>query len=250
MLTARMRRNLARLASELPAPVPRATREDAARRAASVDGIETPEGYLLVRPGVAEGVTDVAGLRSRMAGIAVAHTGRPDGLAVVDIETTGLAGVPLFLVGVLSLGSDGVRIDQHFARRPEEEAPLLEGLLRQLSGFDGLVTFNGTRFDLPFIEARVAEHRLPRVLPRGHLDLLPRARLRWGRTLPNCRLSTLEERVLGRPRLDDVPGSAVPALYSRFHRTGDWNSIAPVLRHNALDLVATAELLPLLATGG
>jgi uncharacterized protein YprB with RNaseH-like and TPR domain len=183
-----------------------------------------------------------------LAGAAVALAGRPEALAVVDIETTGLAGVPLFLVGVLSLGPDGTRIDQHFARCPEEEAAVLEGVLRQLCRFEGLVTFNGTRFDVPFIEARASWHGHPRVLPAGHLDLLPLARERWSCSLPDCRLVTLEERVLGRPREADVPGSAVPALYTRFHRTGDWAAITPILRHNALDLLATAELLPLLTT--
>lgn len=246
MLSARMRRNLVRLARELPAPGQGALAAPPCLDPPP-DSVEAPEGYLLLSPPVGPLTADPSGLRARLAGAGGALGGRPDGLAVVDIETTGLAGVPLFLVGVLSLGPEGARIDQHFARCPDEEDALLEGVLRQLCRFEGLITFNGARFDLPFLEARVAHHRLPRVLPSGHLDLLPLARDRWSARLPDCRLATLEERVLGRPRMDDVPGSAVPALYARFHRTGDWGAVLPVLRHNALDLVATAELLPLLA---
>jgi uncharacterized protein YprB with RNaseH-like and TPR domain len=246
VLSTRMRQSLARLARELPAPRREAMETDPPA-GPPAESAAAPEGYLLVRPPADELPVDTRALGARLAGAAVALTGRPDGLAVVDLETTGLAGVPLFLVGVLSLGPGGARIDQHFARRPEEEKALLEGVLRQLCRFEGLVTFNGERFDLPFLDARMARHRLPRVLPAGHLDLLPPARTRWGLALPDCRLVTLEDRVLGRPRQEDVPGSAVPALYARFHRTGDWAAVTPILRHNALDLLATAELLPLLA---
>src|SRR5688572_5055860 len=129
MLSARMRRNLVRLAQGLPAPRQEWTLHEA-RTEPPAESVETPEGYLLVRPSVDTLTADEAGLRARLAGVGCALGGRPDGLAVVDIETTGLAGVPLFLVGVLSLGPEWTHIDQHLARRPEEEGALLEGVLR------------------------------------------------------------------------------------------------------------------------
>ena len=37
-------------------------------------------------------------------------------------------------------------------------------------------------------------------------------------------------------------GDAIPGLYHEFVRTGRWEILAPVLRHNAMDLLSMAEL--------
>jgi hypothetical protein len=62
--------------------------------------------------------------------------------------------------------------------------------------------------------------------------------------LPDCKLVTLEREILGRRRAGDVPGSLVPERYHRFVRSGDFELLAPVLRHNARDLGSLVALVP------
>jgi uncharacterized protein YprB with RNaseH-like and TPR domain len=168
----------------------------------------------------------------------------PDTLVLIDIETAGLAAAPLFLIGALSLGPDGLALTQYFARGYEEEAALLHLFSRSLASSRLVVTFNGASFDLPYLRDRAIYHRLPPPLLPDHLDLLPAARRRFRGLLPDCRLQTLEQHVCRRRRLGDVAGDAIPQLYHDFVRTGHWPLLLPVFHHNALDLITLAELLP------
>ena len=61
------------------------------------------------------------------------------------------------------------------------------------------------------------------------------------------RLETLEQHVLSRTRVGDVPSCDVPDLFHHFVRTRNAAPLRPVLEHNQLDLVSCAELLLQLA---
>jgi uncharacterized protein YprB with RNaseH-like and TPR domain len=61
--------------------------------------------------------------------------------------------------------------------------------------------------------------------------------------MPNFRLKTLEKHFLGRQRDGDLPSDQVPQAFYDFGATGDPAIVAPILQHNAIDLVTLAELL-------
>lgn len=168
---------------------------------------------------------------------------RPQQTLVVDIETGGFAGTPVFLIGVVPLDARPLRVIQFLARDYPEERAILHGLLEASAGRDTWVTFNGKSFDEPMLRDRATLHRLCLPRPRIHVDLLHAARRTWGRDLPNCRLGTLEAQVLGRPRVGDIPSSDVPELFHHFIRTGNAAPLRPVLLHNQIDLVSSTELL-------
>jgi len=168
----------------------------------------------------------------------------------LDIETTGLGGSPLFLVGLLFHRGDELRLRQLFARDYSEEKPLLQYLTELLGQFDALVTFNGKSFDMPYIRNRCRYSILPFRVEIHHLDILHEYRRRWKRILPNCRLQTLESRICYRYRAGDIPGSEIPKAYHDFVRTGDARQIKSILHHNALDLLTTSELTLRLFTPG
>src|SRR5207253_4242092 len=93
----------------------------------------------------------------------------------LDTETTGLAGgtgTYAFLVGVGRLDGDRFVVAQYFMRDLDEEPALLAALVPLLERATGVVTFNGSGFDLPLLETRfvLARRRWPALLP--HLDLL------------------------------------------------------------------------------
>jgi uncharacterized protein YprB with RNaseH-like and TPR domain len=179
---------------------------------------------------------------------------RPSAVTYLDIETCGLAGEPLFLVGLMRYDGSTLRVDQFLARDYSEERAILEAFWAEVGQADCLVTFNGKTFDVPTIAARSAAcglFRMPEV--PAHVDLLHEARRRWKRGLPNCRLQTIEEWVCGRRRPGDIPGGDIPAAYHEFVRAsrGDdavrrarsLRRLQTILHHNALDLVTMAELV-------
>jgi hypothetical protein len=75
-----------------------------------------------------------------------------------------------------------------------------------------------------------------------HLDLLPAARRLWSNVAADCRLSTLEETVLGVTREGDVPGSLIPRLYLDYLRRKDPASVVGIFAHNLTDLLSLAAL--------
>ncbi|MBC7343515.1 MAG: ribonuclease H-like domain-containing protein [Clostridia bacterium] len=169
----------------------------------------------------------------------------PQDLAFIDIETIGLwMNQPLFLVGILTLAPDGDRlwIRQFWARNLAEEAEVLRAATSTLSRYPVMVSFNGKRFDLPFIEGRCLENGLVPPTPRLHIDLLYWARRSYRPFLPDCRLQTLERSVWGQVRESDIPGELIPQAYFQFLRTRDYSIIETILEHNQRDLISLVEL--------
>jgi uncharacterized protein YprB with RNaseH-like and TPR domain len=166
---------------------------------------------------------------------------------VVDIETGGFAGMPVFLIGLVLLDERPLAVRQLLARDYPEEETIVAALARLAKSRDTWITFNGKSFDVPFLIDRATLHRVPLVPPAVHVDLLHAARRRWGRNLPNCRLATLETQILKRPRVGDIPSADVPDLFHYFIHTGRAGPLLPVLEHNQIDLLSSTELLVKLA---
>jgi uncharacterized protein YprB with RNaseH-like and TPR domain len=169
----------------------------------------------------------------------------PDRTIALDLETCGLAGAALFLVGLLRHIDGHPTIELLLARNYAEEASVLATLWQTLPGYDVLVTFNGKTFDWPMVVERSVRHRLQTEAARDpfvHIDILHHARRRWRKQLPNCRLQTLEWHVCRRRRGADIPGHCIPGVYADYVRTGFERDMDTVLHHNALDLVTLFDL--------
>ena len=176
-----------------------------------------------------------------------------DGLCVVDLETTGLAGgagTQAFLVGCARLEGDGVTIRQFLSPGFEHERAQLQLVSEWMRDRTQLVTFNGRTFDVPLLEMRFSYHRLP--WPWGtlpHLDALHPARRFWRDRSEvagldpdegSCTLGVLERRLSGLHRIGDVAGAEIPTRYFQFARDGRPEPLAAVLEHNRLDLALHA----------
>ncbi len=164
----------------------------------------------------------------------------------LDTETTGLAGgtgTCAFLIGVGAIDDEGFRTKLFFMRDYDEEPAMLAALAEHLSRHDAVITYNGKAFDIPLLETRYLLKRQRSPFARmGHLDLLHYARRLWRERMPDCRLGTLESRVLGFEREGDIPGALIPQCYFEFLRTRRGAALAPVFQHNALDIVSLACL--------
>ena len=152
----------------------------------------------------------------------------------------------IFLVGLVWSFEGELWLDQLLARNYAEERAMLTTLWQIAAPLGVLVTFNGKSFDWPMVKDRSTLHRLlPAARPVHvllHCDLLHHSRRLWRGRLPDCRLQTLERLVCGRHRSGDIPGALVPQVYHEYVRGGDLRVIAPVLHHNALDLVTLVQI--------
>jgi hypothetical protein len=246
-----LRRRLARLEQRPPAPAPRLPPGEIYARALprplrQLDDAEaTPWGARFT----ARVPVDLRGLRddvaARLAGVEGA-AGLLAGLRIVDLETTGLAGgtgTLAFLVGVGWPDGSGFVVEQLLLGSPAHEGAFLEALAARLAGGTLLVSFNGRSFDVPLLRTRCVLNRRAAPLALPHLDLIAPARRLWRARAGDCRLVTLEEHVLRRRRLEDVPGSFAPTAFGEFLRSGDARLLAHVVRHNRDDVAGTAALL-------
>lgn len=172
-------------------------------------------------------------------------TAKLEDLLFVDLETTGLAQAPLFLIGAMSWEQDGLLIRQFLARNGDEEAAVIRSLLDLVAVKELLITFNGKSFDLPTLHQRAEATGVLCVIHARHFDLLHECRRVWRDQLPNCQLQTLETHICGHPPRDDqdIPGEQIPDAYRAFLRNGNALQIAQIIRHNAQDLLTMAELL-------
>jgi uncharacterized protein YprB with RNaseH-like and TPR domain len=169
-------------------------------------------------------------------------------LLFVDIETTGLsASEPLFLIGTLRFVDEEARLQLYLARDLNEEKAVLTAFGRATRG-KTLITFNGKSFDWPFIESRATRNLVKLTPPASHFDMLFAARRRYRSELPNCRLQTLEMGICKRGRKGDIPSSRIPERYYDYLEMNQTSGqgaamLAPILFHNALDVLTMAELL-------
>lgn len=173
---------------------------------------------------------------------------RLDGPVVLfDLETTGLqrgTGTVPFLYGWAAVTGDGIRVEQWLLPDLGQESPLVEAAFHMLKQAGLVVTYNGASFDLPLVRTRAVMTGVEKAWPATpHLDLLPLVRRLFRHRLTRCTLRRAEEELLGRPRIDDLPGSEAPDRYRSYLKDGDSLPLAPVLRHNLLDLLSLARLI-------
>jgi uncharacterized protein len=170
----------------------------------------------------------------------------------LDIETTGLsggAGTVAFLTGVGFFKGTSFIVRQYFMRDYDDEPAMLDFLDEILKERQGLVTFNGKSFDWNILRSRFVFNRMkPAVCEPVHIDLLYPSRRIWKLKLENCRLSSLEENILGEYRVDDIPGELIPSAYFEYLDTGRFDKIRKVMDHNRADILSMVSLLTKVCT--
>ena len=166
-----------------------------------------------------------------------------DPVLMLDLETLGFLGRPLFLIGVFRPAEEGGwEVAQFLARDYAEEEAVLHAFAGCARSLGIWVSFNGKSFDVPVLRNRAAYYGVRLPSPDEHHDLLHVARRTYKGILPNCRLKTLESKIFGRVRYRDLDGYSIPAAYHDFVRTGRSDEMVRILRHNRDDLATLARL--------
>ncbi len=181
--------------------------------------------------------------------------GRP--FCTFDIETLGLdpKRSPMVLAGLMCVFPDGTaEVTQFFLEAPEEEHILLDRVIGELGRYDYIVTFNGRRFDLPYVEKRykMIYHCLPDIRPFDlDLYLLIKGHSGLKEILPSLRQKCVEEYMgLSSSRDDLISGAESVELYYKYLTEEDETLKEEIkqkiLLHNFDDVVQLYRLLPVI----
>ncbi len=174
----------------------------------------------------------------------------PDGWRFPDTETSGLAGGTgtwAFVVGIARIHNTELWMRQYLLLELDAELALMTEVMSELTDANLLISYNGKRFDLPLLETRLRLNELTGSWDQLlHLDLLYAVRRAFASRWPDCRLASCEQHLLGFERNDDLPGAEAPAAWLDWLREGNPARLGAVLRHNRLDLLSLAALLPAL----
>jgi len=170
----------------------------------------------------------------------------PRSCVFMDTETTGLAGgtgTLVFLLGLARFSDGALEVSQLFLTGFQGESAMLDGAREFLRGADTLVTFNGRSFDSPLLATRYRLSGLADPFAGlRHADLLHATRRTFKHRWPDCRLQTVERRLLGVERVGDLPGSEAPRAWFDWVRHGNHGTLSAVCAHNRLDLLSLAVL--------
>lgn len=153
-----------------------------------------------------------------------------DSVAFVDIETTGLSQRrdKITVVGIY----DG--------REPKTYIKdiNLDDIVEEFSKYRLLVSFNGARFDLPFIKSEFPEIEFDQL----HIDLMyPLRRIGYSGGLKNI------ERLLGISRSEDtegITGFDAVRLWKQYER-GDQEALDILIKYNNEDIVNLKTIIEL-----
>jgi len=162
--------------------------------------------------------------------------------AIVDIETLGLSNQPVFLLGLAHPDESGIVVHQFLARNLGQELATLMNFTYHLNKRELILTYNGKNFDIPYIERRLAYYGQRKKFSHPHLDLYLFTRNILGDRTRNCKLGTIERKVLGVKRYLDVPSALVPDFYNTYMEKTNPGPLLPILAHNRQDLLSLVDL--------
>lgn len=160
----------------------------------------------------------------------------------LDIETTGLSPKwnPIYLIGVGTwdaLKKEG-QVLQFFAEKENEEREILSRFLDFASKKKKVVTFNGNRFDLPYVAERLKRNGLENSVFSSlerrdlYLDFKP-AKKKYD--LPSLRQKAIED-FLGISREDQMNGGELIPVYKKYASSPSEEDRHLLLLHNENDV--------------
>lgn len=147
--------------------------------------------------------------------------------AYLDIETTGLAfpSAEITVIGIYLVNGKERRFEQLVGRDVTRR-----NLLDILTGTARLITYNGSRFDLPFINQALGTDLLTKF---GHRDLMYDC---W-----RCRLyggfKAVEQHLGVSRRSHGVDGLEAVRLWYRYRDSGDLEALDRLLLYNKEDVI-------------
>lgn len=158
---------------------------------------------------------------------------------ILDIETTGLDSTrdQLVLLGFITYENDKCYIIQYFAEDNSEERRLLEIYLNMIEN-KKVITYNGDKFDIPFLNMRLDHNKLLPVFPET-LDIYKLiANHRKYFVFESMKLMDIEKSI-GIFRNDPSRYKVISKLTEDIKKR---DKPKPIMIHNENDIIATEKL--------
>ena len=163
----------------------------------------------------------------------------------LDIETTGLSrsAAELYLIGAVIPEGNSWMLYQWMAEHSSEEPSLLRAFSEKLKNCTCLISYNGDRFDLPFLETKAASYGLSSLSEgKESLDLyLLLKPLQKLLKLERMKQPYLEEFLDIKNRVYS-DGKECISLYRKFLKTRDTLLADTVTGHNLEDLLGLGRI--------
>lgn len=174
----------------------------------------------------------------------------PDKILFLDIETTGLSpnDSRVYLVGCAHLTENGCEIIQWMTENPDEEPELLKAFFEYAAGFNCLIHYNGSSFDLPFLAQRCFRYDLPcNFSVFQNVDIYRKITpYKTLLGLPDLKQKTIET-FLGINRDDRYDGGKLIDVYLDYEQDHSESNEKLLLLHNYEDVQGMIKLLPMLS---
>lgn len=160
----------------------------------------------------------------------------------IDIETLGLHGYPLFLIGIAYFDKQKLIIEQILARDMDEEASVLAYLNEKLKKKKVICSFNGKSFDIPEIKNRMSYYSIEGYFNHPHFDIYHFSKKAFQDKLTDFKLISLENIIFNVKRKDHIPSFLVPEYYNAYLETKNIGSLIPIIEHNKQDIISTVNI--------
>ncbi|MDR0324238.1 MAG: ribonuclease H-like domain-containing protein [Treponema sp.] len=164
-----------------------------------------------------------------------------------DLETTGLSGGAGTVAFLAAFGRFEINnmliITQYLLLDYPGENDFLEAVLKEFKNKQSvIVSYNGKCFDSQILKTRCLMNSIkpPEYL---HADLLHPARRLWKNIIHDCSQGSIETRILGLDRSDDIPGALAPEIWFEFLKTGRTERLLGICDHNRADIEGLASIL-------
>jgi len=166
---------------------------------------------------------------------------------IFDIETTGLNPHrnKVVLIGFIRFDrKNRLTLNQLFIEDFSEEAQMLSVFCRIAVSSGFYITYNGTSFDLPFLNTRMNQNsRIGHFDSFYNIDLMRVLKTKhFNFQLPDYKLKTVEKH-MGLSRSDLVSGKESAELYEKYISSKDPGLKDKILLHNADDITNLYKLL-------
>ena len=182
-------------------------------------------------------------------GIISAGISSPEEMLLFDIETTGLKKeyCRVYLIGCAYIESDGWHIRQWLTQEVADEINVLKAFGNFACGFKLLVTFNGERFDIPFVDFRNRYYGLDsKISGFESLDIYkeikPAKKLLGAKSFSQKSV----EGIMGIRRDDKLDGGLLIPYYYEYEVTKSPENEKLLLLHNFEDVLGMGKILPVL----
>ena len=164
---------------------------------------------------------------------------------IFDIETMGLMPYKDMVINAGFCDPETGDCFQLFAESKHDEERLIRDIYEILSRYEAVVTYNGNRFDLPFIKTRAQKYGIKEFPFFWSIDLYRYLRKYWpmAERMPHLNQKSVEIALgLSTDRDDKIDGGECIPLYEHYNCYRDEESKQLILLHNADDVKQLAKI--------